>query len=289
MDVKQSVLWYFPPTRSKGHKPKYQYGRIEISIIETDLFGHPLVAMSDMHSQCPEIVVMLNDLINLDQFVVLACGDMAGDFVRGTDGNPTPEYQYLNDLAKEFYFVQGNHDLPGKGGMEKKMRNRQGKLCNIQEVTVTESLVGTIAGVNGIISDRAHAYKMPSDKYLGLLERTLQKKPRILLTHDTPAIPAYYPNGERYIGNMDIFNIIDKYKPVIHFYGHCHHPTIHNKINGVNYINLDGRVLIFVLPGQINGLFKKELEEQYSPNALKLNQYKDESDEDGLFEKPSDD
>jgi Icc-related predicted phosphoesterase len=257
--------------------------------METELFGHPLVAMSDIHSQTPELVVMLNDLLNLDRFVVLTCGDMAGDFVRGTDGNPTPEYQYINGLAKEFYFVQGNHDLPGKGGVEKKMKNKQGKLCNIQEVTVTDSLVGKIGGVNGIISDRAHAYKMPADKYHSFLDRSLQKKPAILMTHDTPAIPAFYENGERYIGNMDIFNIVDKHRPNIHFYGHCHHPVIHNEINGIHYINLDARVLIFVMPNQIDGLFKQELEELYSPNALKLNQYKDESDEDdGLFEKPLD-
>ena len=74
MEVQKAVHWYFPPTRSKGKAPRHPYGRITISIVETDLFGHPVIAMSDMHSSAPEIVVMLDQVINLDQFVILACG-----------------------------------------------------------------------------------------------------------------------------------------------------------------------------------------------------------------------
>ncbi|AYV76817.1 MAG: hypothetical protein Barrevirus1_39 [Barrevirus sp.] len=288
MKTIKTVHWYFPPTISKGKEPRHKYGRITISLLQTDLFNNvPTVAMSDIHSQTPELVVMLSDLLNLDKFTIISCGDMAGNYVRGSDGNPISEYQYLNDRANEFYFVQGNHDLPSKNKLEKKLKNRQGKLCNIQEGTIIESLLGSIGGINGIISDSNHSYKMPGPAFIKLLIQTLEKKPRILLTHDTPSIEAFYESGDRYIGDIDIFKVVDQYKPLIHIYGHCHHPTFYNLINGIHYINVEARVLIFVGPKfNHDALFKKELTEEYSVKAQKL--YKELSDndsDDDLFEK----
>lgn len=268
MKVIKQLYWYFSPTNSKGKEPKYKYGRIEIIVAETSLFEQPTIAMSDIHSQTPELVVILDEFVNLNKFVVLACGDMAGGFVRGTDGAPTPEYEFLNDRSLEFYFVQGNHDQPSKGNAELKLRTKSGKQCNIKDGLTTKSLIGTIGGVNGIISDKEHTYKMSADTYHEKLKQALTKRPKILMTHDTPSITTLYENGERYIGNASIFDIVNQYKPKVHFYGHCHHPQFHNLINGVNYINLDGRVIIFVSPGKTDGLFKKELVMVHSPNAL---------------------
>lgn len=112
---------------------------------------------------------------------------------------------------------------------------------------------------------------MSWENYHRFLKQTLSKRPYILMTHDTPSINKFYPDStDRYIGSMELYEIVDKLKPKIHFYGHCHHPTFHNLINGVNYINLDARVLIFIKPGKIDGLLKQQLQEVFSLEAQKL-------------------
>lgn len=269
MNVKQSTNWYFPPTTNRKGDAKNQYDIKTVMIIESDLFDEPVIAMSDIHGQTPELVVILDEFVNLNQFVVLTAGDMSGDNTRGTDGIPTPEYQFLADRAKEFYFVQGNHDLPDKQNKQDTLKNKQDKRAGIRDGTVVNSLIGSIGGVNGIVSNKPHPYKMSWGKYHKLLIQALGKRPNILMTHDTPSIDKCYNNStDRYVGSVEIFDIVSRYKPKIHFYGHCHHPTFHNLINGVNYINIDARVLIFVKPGvNMDGLFKKPLEERFSPST----------------------
>ena len=239
INILQKVKWYFPPTTNRQGISKSNHDIKEIIVVETDLFDYPVIAMSDIHSQAPDLVKMLDDHIKLDQFVVLTAGDMAGQHIRGTDGDPTPEYTFLNDKAKEFYFVQGNHDLPDKYNAHNKLKNKQGNYASIKDGSKVKTLIGSISGVNGIISDKVHPYKMSYHKYTKYLRAALGFRPYILITHDTPAIPVNYNDGRPYKGNNDLFKIINKYRPKIHFYGHCYHPQFHNYINGVNYINLD--------------------------------------------------
>lgn len=271
MIVKESVNWYFPPTKNRNGVARKDYDIKKVMIIETELFNEPVIAMSDIHSHTPELVVMLDEFVNLDQFVVLTAGDMAGEHIMGTDGIPTTEYEYLSRRAKEFYFVQGNHDLPDHENKQDTIKNKQNQNAMIQNGTSVNSLIGTIGGMNGIISGKYHPYKMSWGKYNKLLQKTLSKKSYILMTHDTPSINKFYENStDRYIGSIELFDLVDKWKPKIHLYGHCHHPTFHNLINGVNYINLDAKVLIFIKPAKIDGLFKKNICDVYSPNVLKL-------------------
>lgn len=99
------------------------------------------------------------------------------------------------------------------------------------------------------------------------------------MTHETPSISTTYTNGDRYIGKMELFDTVNgsKSKPHIYMYGHCHHPEAINTINGVNYINVDGRVIIF-LPISKGGralyddpkFFKSKFKNMYSPSAKKL-------------------
>jgi Icc-related predicted phosphoesterase len=273
MNIKESAKWYFPPTTNRKGTAKREYDSKTVMIIESNLFDHPLIAMSDMHSQTPELLVMLDEFVNLDKFVVLTAGDMSGAHIRGSDGTPTLDYEFLAQRSREFYFVQGNHDRPDPDNKQNVIKNKENKYSGIQDGTVITSLVGSIGGVNGIISNKSHPYKMSGTKYQLHLKKVLSKRPYILMTHDTPSIDKYYQDKNRYIGNLKIFEIVDKYKPKIHFYGHCHHPTIHNLINGVNYINLDARVLIFIKPGNNEELFKKTLENMYSPGAQQLYEY----------------
>ena len=73
---------------------------------------------------------------------------------------------------------------------------------------------------DGTISEKAHINKFPKHTYLQKLEKVLKSRVHTLLTHETPCIPMYYPNGDRYTGNMDLFKLVDKYKPKVHMYGH---------------------------------------------------------------------
>lgn len=277
MKVIDFKKWYFPPTLTKkGVVCGGKFDDKTVYIIKTTLFDTPVIAMSDIHSQTTELNVMLDELVDLSQFVVLAAGDMAGDYIKGTDGIPTSDYTYMSERCKEFYFVQGNHDLPDENNSQATLKNTNGVFCNIKNGTTINTSIGKIGGVNGIISDKDHPYKMSSDMYFKYLTKALSFKPRILITHETPSIPVYYDKGvdengnkKRYIGNEEIFNKVNKHKPKIHFYGHCFHPSFHNLIGGVNYINLDAKVLIFI-PDllDIKTVMKTELNEQYSPLAI---------------------
>lgn len=276
MEILNSKKWYFPPTLNKhGVVHGGTFDHKTVYIANTTLFDAPVIAMSDIHSQTEELFSMLDELVDLSQFVVLTAGDMAGKGTLGTDGVPTNDYIFMNNRAKKFYFVQGNHDLPDENNIQNTLKNRCGTQCLIKNGTTINTEIGKIGGVNGIISDKDHPYKMSSDSFFKYLKKALQHKPRILITHDTPSIPVYYDkrldkqgNKLRYIGNEDIFKTVDHAKPRIHFYGHCYHPTLHNFIGGVNYINLDSRIIIFIPEGLdanvVDTLFKQELTEQYS-------------------------
>ena len=259
MEVIERFKWRFPPILNRKGRTCKKHSFIDIIVSKSSLFKQPVIAMSDMHDNTPKIVEKLNQFFKLQHFVVLSTGDMAGTGVYGSDDDPTPSYEYLSKLAKEYYFVQGNHDLPCgiNKGFEKKIKNKQNKLCMIQNGDSVKSLIGKIAGVNGIISDKKHPYKMSHDKYITYLKKGLQKKPYILMTHDTPSI-------KEYIGNADILATTQKYKPNIHLYGHCHHPTFYNVVNGVKYINLDKRIIIFIPVNEdIDQYLSEELRDIY--------------------------
>lgn len=265
MNELQSVSWHFPPCTNRHGVSRYKYDIKHVKIVETELFGEPTVIMSDIHSKTPELVKILNEYLHLDKFVVLTAGDMAGEDIFGTDGDPTPSYKYLNEICKEFYFVQGNHDLPDyENHEETKMKNKQNKRAMIKNGESVNSLIGKIMGINGIISNKSHPYKMSKYKYFEHLQKGLSKRPTILMTHETPSIYAFYDDGARYVGNEEIFKIVNKRKPKIHIYGHCHHPQFYNHINGVHYINADARVIICI-PKKCKDdkLYKKEFEDLY--------------------------
>jgi Icc-related predicted phosphoesterase len=294
--------WYFPPTTNKRGESRDPYDTKSIVVMETELFSEPTIAMSDIHSHTPELLPMLEKFVNLNEFVVLTMGDMAGPkisncvgnfgsekfnfkqtlsglHVFGADGDPTKEYEFLAERTKEFYFVQGNHDLPSKNDSQKTIKNKSGLLSYIENGTVQSTCLGLIGGINGTISDNPHPYKMPHDKFFDYMRAILSKTPLIVMTHETPSIPINYDNGDRYVGKIELFDTVNESesKPLIYLYGHCHHPTIINKINSVNYINVDGRVVIF-LPISKGGMkmyddkkyFKSKLRNMYSPSAKKL-------------------
>ena len=73
---------------------------------------------------------------------------MAGTLTMGTDGDPTDFYKQLLEKCKEFYFVQGNHDMPDKTNSHKNLKNRNDKLCMIENGQTINTLIGKIPGSN---------------------------------------------------------------------------------------------------------------------------------------------
>ena len=128
------------------------------------------------------------------------------------------------------------------------------------------------------MSNKPHPYKFNKYTYVKNMNNALKEKLDIFVTYDTPAIPVKYANGDNYIGNEIIYQKVDEYKPKIHFYGHCHHPSIFNNVKNVYYVNVDALVLIFIPKIEVQKddelinkkLFKYKLCDLNSPNLHKL-------------------
>ena len=276
--ILNKYIWKLPPCKNRQGVTRHDYDKKTIIHVKTDLVSleHPVIMISDLHYHTPIIFPKLAEYIDLSKCIVLTVGDMAGDLnVFGCDGDPTNEYKFMAERAKEFYFVQGNHDLPTTLTIDnidnithKDIKNNQDKNAFIENGKTINSLVGQISGVNGIISDRRHPYKLPYRKYLDFIKQGLEKKPDILMTHDTPKINdglSFFRKGE---GQEYLFSLVDKYKPKIHLYGHCHHWDWHTYINGVNYICADARIIIFE-PSKVNSndyLLKDLADEDFITN-----------------------
>ena len=264
MDIISTHRWRYPPTVNRHGNSKSKCDIKEIIEIQSPLFDHPTIITSDLHTYAPEVFRQLNEFVYLDKFIVLAAGDMAGIAKFGSDGDPTESYKYMAARAKEFHFVQGNHDLPDK--------NDEHLPWMIPNGRCIKTSIGTIGGMNGTISEKRHPYKMPFDKYMQYIDACLKKRPRILLTHETPCLPVCYPNSQdMYVGKEELFDKVVKAKPVIHIYGHCHHPTFYNNIEGVHFLNVDARVLIIKPVGYNENLFKSHLRNLSVVHSKKYN------------------
>jgi len=242
--------WTFPPTLNRKGASRKPYDLKSVIVVRCDLFDSPTIAMSDIHSHTAAVTEKLRNFVDLSQCTVITAGDMAGAMVYGSDADPTEDLLRINSLAKEFYYVHGNHDSPSPAANKRlrTTRNQAGKLCSLD----AGSNKGGIGGVDGTISSKDHINKFPKRIYLDKLERVLRSRPSVLVTHETPAITVA---GEGFgfdqetgylIGNTDVFRVVNSYRPRIHIYGHCHHPDPFYYVNGVQYINVDGRIIIFV-------------------------------------------
>jgi Icc-related predicted phosphoesterase len=264
------VTWKFPPSMNRKGKTRDIYDTKTVFLLNTDIIKGPTIIMSDLHCHTNVVFTLLDKYVCLDKFTVICAGDMAGTKIFGSDGDPTIFYEDILSKCGELYFAQGNHDLPSDDGkhQEKKLHNKIAKfktqsMCSLNE-TIVKTTIGTIGGIDGTISNKSHNYKMSQDEYCTKLIKLLKRNPQILVTHDTPSIPLKCNDGINYVGNEKIYDIVSKYKPKIHIYGHCHHPTYHNLINGVNYICADSRILIMI-PNNMNhcDYIKNELINEY--------------------------
>ncbi len=218
-------------------KGKKTTNKIEIIWVNSSLFNEKVILMSDLHSEALRTVQQLQNLVKLKDYIVLSVGDMAGTSIAGVDADPTQVYEFLAKEARAFYFVQGNHDIPDPNGRESQLTNADNSKCWISNGQIVNTPIGKIGGINGIISNKKHPYKLPENVFYGIVKSTLKQLPDIFLSHETPQIPGN-------IGQYAFFKIIEHYTPLIHIFGHCHHGKFHTLHDGTNFINADARVLI---------------------------------------------
>ena len=240
----------YPPTVNRAGKSRGPNDIKTILTVETDMVKVPTLITSDLHSHTQAV---LNDLgyndIDISKYLVLTLGDMAGEGIFGSDGDPTEFYKRIS-LTSQLYLVQGNHDLPPENIEDlMELKNQDKTPCYIsdgEEIYNTPN--GTIGGVHGTISLKKHPYKKLPETFYALLENVLKwKKPDIIMTHETPEISYSTPDNSKVtklIGKEELFQMITKYKPKIHMYGHCHHPFAFIYTKRVMFINADARILL---------------------------------------------
>lgn len=247
--INTQILKY-PPTKNRMGKTKSTNDIKTIVTIQTNLVKVPTLITSDLHSHTEGV---LNDLesnnINIRNYLVISLGDMSGDMIFGSDGDSTNSYERINKSTDQYYIIQGNHDLPPKDTTRlTNMLNKNGSHCMISDgEKIVNTPNGTMGGVHGTISFKIHPYKKTPDCFYALMENILKlKKPNIILSHETPAIPILKPNGTLYnmTGNTELFQLICKYKPKVHMYGHCHHPYVISYVKGIVFINADARIVL---------------------------------------------
>ncbi len=236
--------WYYPPTRTRRGTTRHATDIKTVFWFKSNLFAQPTILISDLHSHTQAVVERLADTLDLSQYSVITAGDMAGDNVYGSDGDPTPTYAFLRDRAKALYIVQGNHDLPSPA--LQRLRNGHHQPCLLPDgVDAINTTLGKLGGVQGTISNKQHPYKKTAEDFYDRLERLLRTRPAILVTHETPALPGA-------IGKDKLFDMVKRYTPRIHIFGHCHHREPIQQIGGTTFLNVDARVMIFDLDDDAN-------------------------------------
>lgn len=252
----------YPPTRNRRGQTRYPNDIKTVIWIKTNIVKVPTLVTSDLHSHSEAVFNDLEKLVKLSDYQIITLGDMAGDMIYGSDGDPTPTYQRLNK-QNNLYIVQGNHDLPPRKIRDLiDLRNINGTRSYLPDGTgVVDTPNGKIGCVHGTISFTEHPYKKPHYVFYKLVENILKKRPKILLTHETPAIKYTNTIAKKYntpegeivdtyleqesaIGKDGLFDLVTKYKVPIHIYGHCHHRKVMVYVNGTLFINVDGRVLL---------------------------------------------
>jgi Icc-related predicted phosphoesterase len=249
IDITKTQVFKYPPTVNRFGNTKSPYDLKTVITIHTDLVKEPLLITSDLHSHTETVLNDLDSIIDISKYTVITLGDMAGIGVYGSDGDPTEFYERINKKTN-LYIIQGNHDLPPNDiDRLHQLKNKDGSNCYLsdgEEIVNTPN--GTMAGVHGTISLKEHPYKKHPDLFYPLLENVLKwKKPDFILTHETPEIPIINPESKKQkslIGKKELFDIIIKYKPKVHMYGHCHHPYVMSYVNDVLFINADSRIIL---------------------------------------------
>lgn len=204
----------------------------EIFIINTNTIKDPILCVSDLQ-ECQALnkeifdtaVNILKDHHDLSTTTLVLVGDLYGESyikngkrieIKGKTGMVNYDYLKINDLPP--MIVYGNHDLPNPTLKRENPKNQNGT---------------TFAGVDYIISSQY-------PNFLKEAELSLKNNPNIFVSHDTPLLK----NQKR--GQPQLTQLVKKYKPKVHIFGHCHlHEPIHIE-NGILFINCDARFILLL-------------------------------------------
>ena len=76
------------PTTNKYGEAKYKYDTKYIIKATSNIFDDNVIITSDLHSHSFELFSRLAETnIDLTKYIIIMVGDMAGNYVRGSDGN----------------------------------------------------------------------------------------------------------------------------------------------------------------------------------------------------------
>ena len=221
-----------------------QMTKKHIIYASSNIFSEHTLLTSDLHSHSFELFERLRKTnLDLTKYNVIVVGDMAGNYIRGADGNPSEFYNYLLQIigVKNLFIIQGNHDLPPRESKLNPTDRMSVTKCILRNGEIMKTCLGKIGGVNGIISNKPHPYKMPQKQYLGFMKKLIGHQVDILLTHDTP---RFFHNNREFIGKDEIYEMARLIKPKVYIYGHCHHPQLHTVHEKIHFLNVDGRVVL---------------------------------------------
>jgi hypothetical protein len=246
----KTTTWRFPPTTNRSGISRNPHDLKHVVCYKSSLFGNNVLISSDLHSHTFRTLNNIHTRTNIDlsQWDIITLGDMAGDNFFGSDGDPTAFYVELQKVAKSLLIVQGNHDLlPDPNGSAYSKFDTSAFLNNGE---VRDTVHGYVGGVNGIISNKQHPYKMPRYMYMKFLKGLNNRgNVDIVATHDAP---KFFHNEREYVGDEEIYNVItNRLKPKLFMYGHCHHPC-HTVHNGVHFLNADSRIILINPPDDLD-------------------------------------
>jgi len=225
--------------------------KFEVVVIKCDFIKDKIFTFGDFQeaSYVNESIfeycinILSDNGYNIKEFTSISCGDMYGESsqfikVRGCDG--IPEYPlYLN--TDKLFYVYGNHDI--------QLNKEYDNIIPLDDIKVLEEGT-TIMGFHGIQSSK-NKYPSQYPNYNSNVKLTLNKLKRngnnvdIIVTHETPLIDNFDMNTRR-IGNKDLEIEINRYKPKVHIFGHCHFKKSHCVHNDILYINADSRFILLI-------------------------------------------
>lgn len=243
------------PTLNRKGVFKNKFDIFTFIELESNIINMPVIMLSDVHSHGFEVIEHLEKICDLSQYDIITCGDMAGEPEYGSDGDPTKLYQLIKSKCKNLYIVQGNHDLPPQDIDELfDIINDDKNPCVLSDgLDIRETSFGTLGGVHGTVQhgymqNPSKYYKKDAPHYYALVQNILEQKPYIFATHDMPSLEYYDEETNSNVkcnGKEELFNIVNKLKPVMHIYGHGYHENFITFINKTYFVNLEHRILIW--------------------------------------------
>lgn len=199
----------------------------------------PVILTSDLHHNALELMDLIAEKVkNPREFTFISAGDMAGTGIIGSNGDPTTALEMASCYFKKVFFVNGNHDEPSSILQGK--RNVDKSNCHLHNRVQSVNSLGTIAGVDGIISRKQLLHRIPKKIYMDILHRMVASSPQWLITHEIPQIPEITNKAS---GDFDLRELVINSEVRFHVFGHHSFKNFYGTIDKTTFINVDSRII----------------------------------------------